>query len=311
MICTNLVTGGAGFIGSHLVDKLLKDNQKVFCLDNLSSGSLRNLESIMENKDFYFIKKDVVENLDLTVDRIWHFGSLASELYYSKEPVETLKSLFLGSYNLLKLAKKNNARILLASSSEIYGEYSHDLQNESFYGNVNSFSRRACYSEGKRVSETLFYNFYEKYGVDIRIARIFNTYGPKLNYDDGRVISSFISNLASGKPVNIYGDGSQVRSFCYISDLLEGLILLMNSNFYDPINLGNNKEISIYNLANIISEKLQMKLKINFLKPKKFEPYKRVPSINLAKEILSWSPKINLDEGLDKTINYFLDIQRK
>ena len=307
MSLVNLVTGGAGFIGSHVIEKLIDDNQKVICLDNLSTGCVSNIKKFLKNnKNFLFIKKDVIEPLDINVDRIWHFGSLASEFDYSQNPINTLNNLFLGSNNLLQLAKKNNARILLASSSEIYGEYSIQSQSEKFYGNVNCFSKRACYSEGKRASETLFYNYSDQLGVDIRVARIFNTYGPRLSLKDGRVIGNFISNAVSGKKLNIFGDGSQTRSFCYVSDMVDALNILMNSNFKSPINLGNNVEISILNLAKLICEKVGKNLKINFLESKEFEPYRRIPAIDLAKEKLGWEPKIPLDLGLDKTINYFL-----
>jgi len=306
MSLVNLVTGGAGFIGSHLIDKLISENQKVICLDNLSTGCISNIKKYLNNKNFLFIKKNVVEPLDFNVDRIWHFGSLASELDYSKNPIDTINNIFLGSNNLLQLAKKNKARILFASSSEIYGEYSTQSQSEKIYGNVNCFSKRACYSEGKRASETLFYNYSEQFGVDIRVARIFNTYGPRLSLKDGRVIGNFINNAIMGNQLNIFGDGSQTRSFCYINDMVDALNILMNSNFKSPINLGNNTEISIINLAKLISNKVGKNLKINFLKPKEFEPYKRIPSIDLAKEKLGWEPKIPLDLGLDKTINYLL-----
>ena len=309
MTISNLVTGGAGFIGSNLIENLLINKQKVICLDNLSSGSLSNLEKFKNNKNFSFINRNVVEELDLNVERIWHFGSIASENHYSKDPIASLNNLFKGANNLLQLAKRNNARILLASSSEIYGNYSKKSFEENFLGSVNCFSRRAAYSEGKRVSETLFFNYHKIHCVDIRIARIFNTYGPGLNFNDGRVISSFINNAINGKVLKIYGDGSQSRSFCFISDMVEALIALMSSNYVKPINLGNTEEISILNLANMISEKLGSKLCIDFLDPKENEPYKRKPRIDLAREILKWEPKVKLDSGLDITIRYFLENQ--
>ncbi len=311
MSTINLVTGGAGFIGSHLIDKLIEKNEKVICLDDLSSGCLSNLTKAKSFNKFSFINQNVIKTLDLKVDRIWHFGSLASEKDYSKDPIKTMKNLFLGSINLLDLAKHNNASILLASSSEIYGQCSLQSQDEKFFGNVNCFSKRAAYSEGKRISETLFYNYHKMYGVDIRIARIFNTYGPRLSNKDGRVIGTFINNIISNKLINIFGDGSQTRSFCYVDDMVKGLMSLMTSNFRYPINLGNNSEISILDLAILISKKIGNKVDFKFLEPKENEPYKRIPSIELAKNKLGWEPKVSLDEGLEMTIKYFLDKKRK
>ena len=302
----NLVTGGAGFIGSHLIDRLLSMEEKVICLDDLSSGSFENLKNCFNNKNFQFQKYDITIPFDFKVNRIWHLASLASPKLYIKSSIKTINTCYLGSLNALDLAKKYNASILLASSSEVYGNAMVHPQTEGYFGNVNNFGERACYAEGKRISETLFYEYRKKYNLNIRISRIFNTYGPRLNLYDGRVIPRFIRKIYNNKPVTVYGSGNQTRSFCYIHDLIDALLLQMKIDFKDPINLGNPQEISILNLAQDISTLMGKDISFKFLEKKVDDPLIRQPSIELAKRILNWQPLINLKEGLSETISYFL-----
>ena len=301
----NLVTGGLGFIGSHLVKKLIKNNEKVICIDNLETGSIINIGEIENHPNFNLIKHDISNPIELKVDRIWHLACPASPNKYLKDPVKTLRTNFLGAYNVLSLARNYNAKVLLASSSEIYGESKEHPQNEDYFGNVNPFSKRSCYEEGKRISESLFYNFNFKYGTNIAISRIFNTYGPGMLKDDGRVINNFIHQALENKPITVYGDGNQTRTFCYIDDLIKGLLVQMESNYEKPINLGGDQEITILNIAKTIRDKINPKLNIDFQDLPDNDPLRRKPDLETAKNILNWKPFINLNDGLDITIDKF------
>ena len=301
----NLVTGGAGFLGSHLIDKLIDSKEEVICLDNYYTGSKTNIEKHFSNPLFNFIEHDVINPISLEVNRIWHLACPASPVHYQLDPIKTTRTSFLGTYNMLNLAKERKARILIASTSEIYGDPEVHAQSESYKGSVNTFGIRACYDEGKRVAETLSFDFNRMHNVDIRIARIFNTYGPNMLSNDGRVISNFIVQALKGKPITIYGEGIQTRSFCYVSDLIQGLSSLMESNYKKPINIGNPEEFTIFKLAKIIKEKVGSKSKIISRKLPDDDPLQRKPNISLANKILNWHPEIALDEGLNKTISYF------
>ena len=299
----NLVTGGAGFIGSHIIDSLMLSGEIVVCLDNLSNGNLSNIKKWLNNENFIYEKFDICNEYNKNVDRIWHFAGLASPKKYLQDPVLTIKECFLGTYNMLELARKCNARILLSSSSEIYGDNTSEMINEKNNGNVNCFSERACYAEGKRISETLFFNYKNSYEVDIRIARIFNTYGPRLSVEDGRVIPYFIHQIFNNKPIKIYGDGNQTRCFCYITDMVNALRALMNSLYDEPINLGSDREISINDLALLISKKLDKPLKSYSFEKLEGDPIYRKPSIQKAFKELNWKPSISLQNGLDILIS--------
>jgi len=301
-----LVTGGAGFIGSHLCEKLLTLNYEVFCVDNLFTGSINNIQHLKKNKSFTFIKQNINIPFDVEVDFIFNLACPASPIHYQLNPVETIKTNVLGTLNILELAKKYNARILQASTSEIYGDPLEHPQKESYWGNVNPIGIRACYDEGKRAGETLFYDFHRQYGLDIRVARIFNTYGPNMAIDDGRVISNFIVQAIKGNSITIYGDGSQTRSFCFIDDLINGLVKLMfNSNRVNPVNLGNPQEVNIKYLADEICKLTYNNSKTKYLPLPEGDPVRRKPNIDIAKTILHWEPIVDLHTGLVKTINYF------
>ena len=304
----NLVTGGAGFIGSHIIEKILISGEEVICLDNLSTGNLRNLYKWEKYSNFQFIKADVENYIDLTVNKIWHLACPGSPVYYQVNPIKTTTTIFLGTLNMLELAKKNNAKLLIASSSEIYGNPLEHPQKELYFGNVNPIGERSCYEEGKRIAESLCKNYFERYELDVKIARIFNSYGHKMKINDGRVISNFIIQSLKNEPITIYGDGLQTRSFCFIDDLVEGLFSFMQTSFNNPINLGNNKEINILKLAEIIKEKCLSESKIIYLPQRKDEPLKRKPDLSLSKKVLNWYPKVNIDYGLEKTINYFKEV---
>jgi len=303
----NLVTGGAGFLGSHLIDKLIDLNEKVICMDNYFTGSQKNIEKHFSNPLFKFIKHDVINPISLAeeIDRIWHLACPASPVHYQLDPIKTTRTSFLGTYNMLNLAKEKDAKILIASTSEVYGDPEIHPQSESYKGSVNTFGIRACYDEGKRIAETLSFDFNRMHNVDIRIARIFNTYGPNMLANDGRVISNFIVQALMGNPITIYGEGIQTRSFCYVSDLIKGLSSLMASNYKKPINIGNPEEFTILKLAKIIKEKVDSNSEIINKSLPDDDPLQRKPNITLANEILNWHPKIGLDEGLNKTISYF------
>ena len=300
-----LVTGGAGFIGSHLCERLLKEGHEVLCLDNLFSGSKKNILHLLDNKNFEFIRHDIVQPILLEVDIIYHLACPASPVYYQMNPVKTIKTNVMGTINMLGLAKRVKARILLASTSEVYGNPTVHPQREDYWGNVNPIGPRSCYDEGKRVAECLMFDYHRQNNVDIRVVRIFNTYGPRMAVNDGRVISNFIVQALKGEPLTVYGDGSQTRSFCYVDDMVEGIIKAMESDYIGPINLGNPEEVTILELAEKIISLTGSKSKIEFKPLPPDDPVRRRPDISLAKKVLNWEPKVPLEEGLKRTIEYF------
>ena len=300
-----LITGGAGFIGSHLCERLLNEGNEVICLDNFFTGSKDNIVHLMNNPYFEVIRHDIEEPILLEVDEIYNLASPASPIHYQKDPVKTVRTNVMGAINVLDIAKRCKAKVLQASTSEVYGDPKIHPQIEEYKGNVNPIGIRACYDEGKRCAETLFFDYHREYGVDIRVARIFNTYGPKMAINDGRVISNFIIQALKNEDITIYGNGTQTRSFCYVSDLVDGLIKMMNSNQTGPINLGNPKEFTIVELAQKIIKLTNSKSKIIFKELPEDDPRQRQPDITKAKKYLNWEPKINLEEGLIKTIEYF------
>ena len=306
-ILNNLVTGGAGFLGSNLIDHLIDRGESVLCIDNLSTGNLLNLKHLENNINFKFIVQDIREPIlfEGKIDKIWHFACPPVPSIYQSEPLSTLDINYIGTLNLLKLAKKCNSRILLSSTSEIYGNTKVSPQFEDMPIDLLTNNPRACYSEGKRVAETLFFTFARQYNLNIRVARIFNTYGPRLKINDGRVISNFINQSLSKKNLIVNGDGLQTRSFCFVDDMVDGLLKLMDSDFKSPINLGNPSEISIIDLAKLIKSKMNNTNKIVFKKCNVEEPLVRRPSIDLAEKVLNWTPKISLNTGLNRTIEYF------
>lgn len=303
-----LVTGGAGFIGSHLCKRLINEGNSVICVDNLFTGNILNIKELLNNEKFTFIEHDITIPFDVDkIDQIYNLACPASPIHYQCNPVKTIETNILGTINVLNIAKKNKARILQASTSEVYGDPIIHPQKESYCGNVNPIGPRACYDEGKRAAETLFFDYHRQYGVDIKVIRIFNTYGPNMRNDDGRVISNFISQAINNLDITIYGDGKQTRSFCYIDDLIEGMIKFMNTplDITGPINIGNPCEITINELARTIISLTDSKSKITHLEPQEDDPKKRKPDISLACSILKWEPKINQEDGLKKTIEYF------
>ena len=301
----NLVTGGSGFLGSHLSKKLLDKGEEVICIDNFFTGTKKNLESFISNPNFELIRHDVTEPIQIEVDKIWHLACPASPVHYQFNPIKTTKTSFLGTYNMLGLAKRVGAKFLLASTSEIYGDPEEHPQTESYKGSVNTIGIRSCYDEGKRIAETLCSDYNRVHGVDVRIMRIFNTYGPNMRFDDGRVVSNFIMQALKNKKITLYGKGLQTRAFCYVDDLIEGMMLLMESNYQKPMNIGNPNEFSIKQLGNIIRDLINPNLEFEYKDLPKDDPQQRKPSIALAKEILNWEPKIELNEGLLKTIEWF------
>ena len=304
----HLVTGGAGFLGSHLIDRLIEKGDKVICLDNFYTGSNANIKHWFTNSNFQLLSHNVVETLDLSVDKIWHLACPASPLHYQKDPIETARTNFLGTYNMLELARKNKSRILFASTSEIYGDPEVHPQPETYKGCVNPIGIRSCYDEGKRIGETLCFDYHRSHKLEIRVMRIFNTYGPRMLPNDGRVVSNFIVQALKGNDLTIYGDGNQTRSFCYVDDLIDGMISLMNSDSLGPINIGNDREFTILDLAQKVRKKIDQKLQIVFKDLPEDDPLQRKPVLSRALNELKWQPKINLDEGLDKTIVYFKKI---
>ncbi len=302
-----LVTGGAGFIGSHLCKKLLDSGKKVICLDNMFTGTYENISEFFTNPNFEFINADVIHSLQLDVDEIYNLACPASPIKYQYDPIMTTKTSFLGALNVLELAKRNECKVLQASTSEVYGDPQVHPQTEDYRGNVNTTGPRACYDEGKRVAETLFSDFRRLYGVDTKIVRIFNTYGPHMLEKDGRVVSNLIMQALGSKPLTIYGDGSQTRSFCYVDDLVNGLIAMMetDSNISGPINLGNPRELTVLELAQMIIQKTNSNSEIVFEKLPEDDPVKRKPNIDLAIKTLNWKPVVPIEEGIDKTIAYF------
>lgn len=306
-----LVTGGAGFIGNHLCRRLLKENNYVICLDNFFTGLKAHIEDMLDNPNFELIEHDIVNPIDIAVNQIYNLACPASPPHYQYDPVKTMKTSVLGIINMLELAKKYNATSLQASTSEVYGNPLVHPQKETYWGNVNPIGIRSCYDEGKRAAETLMMDYHRQYGVDIRIIRIFNTYGPNMDPNDGRVVSNCIVQAINGDDITIYGDGTQTRSFCYVDDLVDGAIRMMNNsrNFIGPVNLGNPSERTVLNLAEIILEMTGSKSKIVYKELPSDDPVKRKPDITTAKEILGWEPKVDIKDGLKKTIEYFKSIQ--
>ncbi len=304
----NLVTGGAGFLGSHLVEKLLNSGEEVICLDNYFSGRKENVNKWINNPHFELLRHDVTNPINLEIDKIWHLACPASPKSYQLNPIKTAKTSFLGTYNMLGLARRVNATLLMASTSEIYGDPQVHPQPETYNGSVNPIGIRSCYDEGKRIAESLCMDYRRMHGCDIRIARIFNTYGPRMLPDDGRVISNFIVQALQNKPITIYGDGKQTRSFCFVDDMIEGFMLLMKSEYKKPVNIGNPEEFSIIDLAKLIEKKTKKKLKYEYKDLPEDDPFQRNPNIQIAKTQLGWTPKVSIEEGLDKTISYFSSI---
>ena len=301
----HLVTGGAGFVGSHLVDKLMNAGEEVICLDNYFTGRKENIRQWIGHPNFELIRHDVIEPIKLEVDRIWHLACPASPVHYQFNPIKTAKTSFLGTYNMLGLARRVGARLLLASTSEIYGDPEVHPQPESYRGCVNTIGIRSCYDEGKRIAETLCFDYKRMHETEIRVARIFNTYGPRMLENDGRVVSNFIVQALQGMPLTIYGGGQQTRSFCYVDDLVEGLLRLMEVNHTGPINLGNPNEFTIRQLAEKVRDQINPSLAFVDKPLPQDDPLQRQPVINLAKEQLKWEPTIELDDGLKKTIDNF------
>lgn len=310
---TILITGGCGFIGSNLCKKLIINN-KIICVDNLNTGFIKNIKELLSNNNFKYINHNIINPLliEENIDEIYHLACPASPPKYQIDPIYTLKTIFIGTMNLLELAKEKNAKILYTSTSEIYGEPLISPQNEKYRGNVNTIGIRSCYDEGKRVGETLMIEYFNKYNINIKIARIFNTYGPNMDINDGRVITNFINQIIHNNDITVYGTGTQTRSFCYIDDQINGLVKLMESNYNLPINIGNPHEIKIIDLIYILFDifnknfNINIKSKIVYKPLPSDDPTQRKPDITLAKEILGWEPNISLNEGLIKTIKYFL-----
>ena len=300
-----LVTGGAGFIGSHLIDRLMEQGHEVLCLDNFYTGSKQNILKWLDNPKFELIRHDITEPIRLEVDQVYHLACPASPVHYQFNPVKTIKTNVMGTLNMLGLAKRVKARFLLASTSEVYGDPDVHPQSEEYRGNVNCIGPRSCYDEGKRVAETLAFEYYREHKVDIRVARIFNTYGPRMQEQDGRVVSNFIVQSIKGTPLTIYGDGSQTRSFCYVSDLVEGLMRLMNGDFVGPVNLGNPGEYTILELAQIIQGMINPDTELIYKPLPEDDPKQRQPNITRAQTYLNWEPTIPLKEGLEMTIKDF------
>lgn len=300
------MAGGAGFLGSYIIENLINNGQKVVCLDNLASGDKQNVDKWENNPNFKFINHDVNIPIHLEVDKVWHFCCSASASFYQKDPIKTLNTCFNGTSNLLELARKNNAKLLLSSSSEIYGCAEEYPIKEKYYGFVNTFGPRSCYAEGKRISESLCYAYKKKFNLNVSIARIFNVFGPRMKPDDGRVISNFIRNALKKEKLFVSGNGNQTRSFCYIDDIVEGLVKLMNSDYYLPINLGNPyEEYAIVDVAKLILEILDSNIDLEFIDPVLDDPLRRKPNIDLARKVLGWDPRISLRSGLEKTISSF------
>jgi len=300
-----LVTGGAGFIGSHLIDRLMEQGHEVICLDNFYTGTRRNIVKWLGNPYFELIRHDITEPIRLEVDQIYHLACPASPIHYQYNPVKTIKTNVLGTMYMLGLAKRVKARFLLASTSEVYGDPDVHPQTEEYRGNVNCIGPRSCYDEGKRVAETLAFEYYREHKVDIRVARIFNTYGPRMLENDGRVVSNFVVQALRGEPLTVYGQGSQTRSFCYVSDLVEGLMRLMNGDFIGPVNLGNPDEYTILELAQVIQGMINPEAELVYKPLPEDDPKQRQPDITRAKTYLDWSPTIPLRQGLKMTIEDF------
>jgi UDP-glucuronate decarboxylase len=304
-----LVTGGAGFLGSHLCDRLIEQGHEVICLDNFFTGNKKNIRHLLPHDHFELIRHDVTDPFKAEVDQIYNLACPASPVHYQHNPIKTIKTSVMGTINVLGLAKRTGARVLQASTSEVYGDPKVHPQTEDYRGNVNPIGPRACYDEGKRCAETLFFDYHRQNNVDIRVMRIFNTYGPRMDRKDGRVVSNFIVQALAGEPITIFGEGSQTRSFCYVDDLIEGMIRLMNHpSMTGPINIGNPSEFTILELAQKVIEKTGSNSEILYKKLPVDDPLQRKPDISSAKKELLWEPKIDLSEGLDKAINYFREI---
>ncbi len=305
-----LVTGGAGFLGSHLCEKLLEHGHDVICADNLFTGSKENILHLMDNPYFEFLRHDITFPLFVEVDEIYNLACPASPIHYQYDPVQTTKTSVHGAINMLGLAKRTKAKILQASTSEVYGDPAVHPQTEDYWGNVNPVGPRSCYDEGKRCAETLFFDYYREHNLRIKVARIFNTYGPRMHPNDGRVVSNFIVQALQNENITIYGDGSQTRSFCYVDNLIDGLIKLMESSddFTGPVNIGNPNEFTIKELAEKIIEMTQSTSKLIYKSLPENDPVRRQPDITLANKILGWKPTVELEEGLTHTINYFSDM---
>ena len=301
----NLVTGGAGFLGSHLIDRLMEAGEEVICLDNYFTGRKANIAQWIGHPRFELIRHDVTEPIKLEVDRIWHLACPASPVHYQFNPVKTAKTSFLGTYNMLGLARRVGARLLLASTSEVYGDPEVHPQTESYWGSVNPIGVRSCYDEGKRIAETLCSDYKRMNELDIRIARIFNTYGPRMAIDDGRVISNFLAQALRKKSLTIYGSGAQTRSFCYVSDLITGLMSLMDSSYDKPVNLGNPSELSINDIAELIRSMVNPDIEFLYRPLPEDDPVRRCPSIELAQKYLRWHPQVSIQKGLRLTLDYY------
>lgn len=305
-----LITGGAGFLGSHLCDRLTENGHDVLCLDNFFTGAKRNISHLIGRPNFELIRHDLVHPIFLEVDEIYNLACPASPIHYQYNPVKTVKTNVMGAINMLGVAKRVKAKILQASTSEVYGNPTVHPQNEDYWGNVNTIGPRSCYDEGKRCAETLFFDYHRQNRVNIRVVRIFNTYGPRMHPNDGRVVSNFIVQALTNRDITVYGDGSQTRSFCYVDDLIEGLIRMMNGpdDFVGPVNLGNPTEFTILDLAEKTIRLTGSKSKIIFKPLPQDDPLQRRPDISLAKEKLQWEPRIDVEKGLNKTIEYFRGI---
>lgn len=306
----DLVTGGAGFLGSHLCDQLLERGDHVTCVDNLSTGNIENIDHLIGNSDFEFIEHDITQPIDIKVDRIYNLASPASPLAYQADPIGTLKTNVIGALNMLELAVTTGARILQASTSEVYGDPEVSPQPEEYWGHVNPIGIRSCYDEGKRAAEALFFDYARVRGVEIKVVRIFNTYGPRMSPTDGRVISNFLTQSIKGRPLTIYGTGNQTRSFCYVDDLISGIVLAMDSRkeFVGPVNLGNSEEFTIIQLVNVIRSHFGTKLDVCFLNLPRDDPRIRCPDLSLAEKALGWKAKVQLKDGIAKTAQYFESI---
>jgi UDP-glucuronate decarboxylase len=304
-----LITGGAGFIGSHLCEKLLERGDEVTVVDNFFTGSKRNIEHLTDNRYFELMRHDITEPLLVETDRIFHLACPASPVYYRRDPVKTVETNVVGTNNMLKVAERTDARILLASTSEVYGDPEVHPQVESYWGNVNPVGPRSCYDEGKRVAETLMFDYHRERGTDVRVVRIFNTYGPRMSKDDGRVVSNFIVQALRNKPLTVFGDGSQTRSFCFVDDMVEGIIAMMDAeDVTGPVNLGNPDERTICELAETIIRQTGSRSEIEHSDLPENDPCRRKPDISLASELLSWEPHTSLEKGLEQTIDYFRGI---
>ena len=301
-----LVTGGAGFLGSHLCDKLIADGHEVICLDNFFTGRKKNIAHLLSNPNFEVMRHDVIQPIYAEVDWIFNLACPASPVHYQRDPVRTIKTNVMGALNSLGCARQNSARVLQASTSEVYGDPKVHPQPESYRGAVNPIGVRACYDEGKRVAETLFFDYHRQHGLDIRVVRIFNTYGPRMTANDGRVVSNFIVQALKGEDITIYGDGTQTRSFCYVDDLIDGIVKMMNvENFTGPVNLGNPGEFTMIELAELVLKLTDSKSKLVYKPLPSDDPTQRCPVIDLAKEKLNWQPTVKLEDGLKLTIKYF------